>query len=146
MAISEIGREIQRRMKENNWSAAELTRRAGTGRTCIPDILSGKVANPRVDNLEKIANAFNCSIDDLQKKYKITSDGNILITDKDLAEREMRLQKRNKMDCIFKSLSDESMDIIIKIASALEEKERAQDCSNGLLPRRLYESDADASD
>lgn len=60
-----IRENLQRIMDERGMSAREVTAKAGTGRTAVSDILSGKSKSPGALTLDKIARALNVTIVDL---------------------------------------------------------------------------------
>ena len=72
MTQNRVAIEIKARMEHLGLTAAELGRRAGVGRTCIPDILTGNSINPRADTLKKIADALGCTPNDLVQSARVT--------------------------------------------------------------------------
>ena len=62
------------RMKEyrerENISMNQLAKKAGISQSLVCDIENGKVKNPGVRTMKRIADALNCSLDDL-----VTEDG-----------------------------------------------------------------------
>lgn len=58
---------IVRHMKRLGINTAELNRRAALNQTGAYDILNGKIAYPRLDTLEKIADALGVSLPSLMQ-------------------------------------------------------------------------------
>lgn len=56
-----IRHNLQRQMDECGVNAAELARRSRLNPTAVYDILKGKIRNPRVDTIEKVAAALGVS-------------------------------------------------------------------------------------
>ncbi|MBQ8443738.1 MAG: helix-turn-helix transcriptional regulator [Clostridia bacterium] len=48
----------------------EIARKTGLSRVTISNVLNNKQKNPKVETLEKISNALNCSMEELRRKIK----------------------------------------------------------------------------
>ncbi|RYE12839.1 MAG: XRE family transcriptional regulator [Rickettsiales bacterium] len=57
--------ELIRLMDMHDFNMKSLSVAAGLNETAIRDIIKGRVKNPRIDTLQKIAKVLNCSIGDL---------------------------------------------------------------------------------
>lgn len=58
-----LSKRISAMRKERGWSRWELARVSGLNQPRVGDIESGATENPRLDTLQKLADAFGCSID-----------------------------------------------------------------------------------
>lgn len=85
----DFGRRISERMLKKNWNQSDLARAAGLGRDSISTYVRGMVL-PDARNLKKLADALDCSPDDLMPsaermpqdtifEIRQTTDGKILI-------------------------------------------------------------------
>jgi len=66
-SISKIGKNIKRIRQKKGISQDRLSKRADLALNTIVNIESGKSPNPTIETLQKIANAFGVSIEDLIK-------------------------------------------------------------------------------
>lgn len=57
-------------LSDKKWSKYKLCKEAHLAQSTLSDILTGKNSNPRMDTIQKIANALNVPVSDL-----FTSDG-----------------------------------------------------------------------
>lgn len=57
---------------------AELAKQAGIPQSVISDIENGKTTNPRVGTLRKLADLFECTIDDLLRETQEGADEKVL--------------------------------------------------------------------
>jgi len=62
------GTRIKEFREARGWSQSELKRRSGVGQDAISRLESGHVQNPRIENVQKIADALEVSLDDLLRK------------------------------------------------------------------------------
>jgi transcriptional regulator with XRE-family HTH domain len=61
-----IAREIYRRMVEAGFSQKTLADAAGVNATYCRDLFAGRSKNPKSDQLQLIAKALDCTVEDLQ--------------------------------------------------------------------------------
>ena len=59
-----------------DYNRSELARKTNLSRQAITNILNGKQKNPKIQTLEKIANAIGCSIGELNEEIKKNSEKN----------------------------------------------------------------------
>ena len=59
--MSEIGKFVKLKREERNWKQADLCRACGVSDRCISDLESGQTAEPKWNNLCKIAKALSFS-------------------------------------------------------------------------------------
>jgi len=52
-------------LKKQNMTAAELSRKSGIDKGTISSILSGRVTNPAIHTVVRLANALNVPLDEL---------------------------------------------------------------------------------
>jgi phage repressor protein C with HTH and peptisase S24 domain len=60
-----LAAEIDRRMRAAGMNPKSLSRAAGVGETYISDILKGRSKNPKFEHVMKVAEALDCTLDDL---------------------------------------------------------------------------------
>lgn len=61
--MKQLAKRVKAMLGERNWSMYELQNRSGLNGARISDIVKGRTENPRLDTLQKLATAFECSID-----------------------------------------------------------------------------------
>jgi len=138
MTQNRVAIEIKARMDHLGLTAAELGRRAGVGRTCIPDILTGNSINPRADTLQKIADALGCTPNDLVQppRYTLTiSNGPgeepTVLTVIDPPEDAARQRKLDILLAHARHLPDGQLDTAITLLDALEKSSARSDRKDG---------------
>jgi DNA-binding Xre family transcriptional regulator len=99
------GIAIAAMMRARGWTEGELSRRARVTQPTIHRIITGESKEPRRSNLERIARALGCSIDDLYDPRAA------LDSTSGLDERAARFA------VMMADLSDEQIDLILQIAS-----------------------------
>lgn len=57
-----------------DYNRSDLARKTGLSRVTITNILNGKQKNPKSETLKKIAQVLNCTVDDLIKDNKESSN------------------------------------------------------------------------
>lgn len=60
-----VADEIRRRLRARGWTAKQLSLTAGLNESYVRDVLSRKSQRPRIAELLKIANALDCTVNDL---------------------------------------------------------------------------------
>jgi transcriptional regulator with XRE-family HTH domain len=65
MNDTHLVRELQRRMTLARLSQKRLALMAGLNETAVRDIVTGRSQHPRHDTLQKLANALDCTVNDL---------------------------------------------------------------------------------
>ena len=61
-----IAREIYRRMVEMGFNQKSLSNAAGLGDTYCRDLFAGRSRNPKTDQLQALAKALDCTVEELQ--------------------------------------------------------------------------------
>ena len=62
--MSNIGEILRNNRESNNLTLKQLAEISGVGPSTISDIENGKAKHPRMDTLEKLASAFQISVND----------------------------------------------------------------------------------
>lgn len=60
-----LTRRIRHEIEARGWTVRELERQAGLKENGVLSILKGRSLNPRIDTIQKIALAFDCTVGDL---------------------------------------------------------------------------------
>jgi transcriptional regulator with XRE-family HTH domain len=68
-----VGENLKRLREIRGWSQAELARRARMDRAHVARIEDGSYKSPRPENLEKLAQALNCDVDEITGREPIRS-------------------------------------------------------------------------
>ncbi len=100
-----VAKNIQDVMLERDIKAEALAEKAGLNRTAVYDILSGKSASPRLQTLEKIANAAGVDL------YRITVgplNAALDPVERKIVDQIVRLDpdKRQRLEAYLEGLSD----------------------------------------
>ena len=64
---SPVAREVHRRATEQGFTQKGLAVASGVNETYVRDLYKGKSKNPKGDQIEKIARALGCTVDDLRR-------------------------------------------------------------------------------
>jgi transcriptional regulator with XRE-family HTH domain len=97
------GNVVAAMMRAKGWSEGELSRRARIPQPTIHRIITGESKEPRRSNLERIARAFGCSIDDLYDPRAA------LDSSSQLDERAARFA------LMMSELSEEQIDLVLRV-------------------------------
>lgn len=62
------GKKVRELRKANNLTMSELAKKSGTASSYISDLENGKIKNPSINKIEKIAEALGVSLAELVKK------------------------------------------------------------------------------
>lgn len=63
--MSNIGNKIKELREKLNMSAKDLSLKSNVGQSTISEIETGKAKNPKMDTLQKLADALNVTVNDL---------------------------------------------------------------------------------
>ena len=72
--IVNLSYNIRYTISDNNTSVAAVARKAGLDPSIIRNCIRGQVI-PSQDNLKRIAEALDCTVDDLMKEYDTSMPG-----------------------------------------------------------------------
>jgi len=64
--------KIRKKITDNGWSVTGLEKKAGLRPGRVHNILSGRSKNPSIHTVKSIADAFNCSLNDLLEQHEST--------------------------------------------------------------------------
>ena len=64
------GKKVRELRKANNLTMSELAKKSGTASSYISDLENGKIKNPSINKIEKIAEALGVSLDELREHKK----------------------------------------------------------------------------
>jgi transcriptional regulator with XRE-family HTH domain len=117
------------------WSKYKLCKEANLAQSTLSDIISGKNSNPRLDTIQKIADALNVSVDTF---FDNKIDGSINENNK-LDNNDVVISKKAERD-IQKSLS-ETLDMLQNSQAGLMfDGEPLDDLTRELLAQSLENS------
>jgi len=68
-----LSARLKQKMQEHNISAHALEKRAGLKSSAVHNILYGRSKNPSINLIQTIAEALNCTLNDLLDNYQSTS-------------------------------------------------------------------------
>ena len=112
------GKKIRELRKANNLTMNELAKKSGTASSYISDLENGKIKNPSITKMEKIAEALGVSLDELRGKEtydkKVSRDIYNNMSEKDL----INLLGLNEEG--FKSLSEDRRNDFFEDLSNIE--------------------------
>lgn len=69
-----VAREVHRRMVDRGIGQKSLAQGAGLNETYVRDLFAAKSRNPKTDQLQKLADFFGCSLEDLTDPGGSSSD------------------------------------------------------------------------
>lgn len=81
--MSSVKEKVVQYMHDRGWSIVETAKRAGLPLVTIKSIVYGKSSGHKTNTLDKLAKAFDCTIDNLVSD-DVGEEGNNEILDKDL--------------------------------------------------------------
>lgn len=126
---------ILKAIENVGWSKYRLCKEANLAQSTLSDILTGKNTNPRMDTIQKIADALNVSVDTF---FDNKIDDSINETDK-LNDKTVVISKKAERD-IQKSLS-ETLDMLQNSQAGLMfDGEPLDDLTRELLAQSLENS------
>lgn len=64
-----IADNVKNMMKKKGWTIVQTSQRSLVPQITIKSIIYGKSINPKLETLEKLAKAFDCSINELTQKH-----------------------------------------------------------------------------
>ncbi|MCK8825977.1 helix-turn-helix domain-containing protein [Fuchsiella alkaliacetigena] len=113
----DIGKRIKKLRKEKNWTFKELNKETGISISFLNNIEKGR-SNPSIDNLEKIADAFEVTI------AYLLGQGRIEDFDQETAELIDNFSKKDSLKKIFmelKDLDDENAEKLLKTIKLIKD-------------------------
>lgn len=122
--IENIQEQVQSCTENKDVSTRELERQAGLKRGSIQNILDGKSSNPRIEIVMAIAEALNCTVDELLNKSASRSannqaeeeNSNKTIAWNSALYRDCIKEVENYLQVKNRNLSDEQILYLIKEA------------------------------
>ena len=95
--MSNIGEILRNNRESNNLTLKQLAEISGVGPSTISDIENGKAKHPRMDTLEKLASAFQISVNDFfdnkaDSDKKLNNKNSIILTEKDRRDIEKKVE------------------------------------------------------
>lgn len=90
--------KLVKALENKKWSAYKLWKVSGVSQSVISDIINGKVKNPTVKTLSKIADALGVSVNEFFDGEDCNSTTNEKYIDKDIRRIERARKKMNPKD------------------------------------------------
>lgn len=104
-------------LKVKGWSRYKLCKEANLAQSTLSDILNGKKLNPRMDTIQKIADALNVSVDTFftqnkkdtdEKKISLPDDSDIIRIER--ARKKMPEKEKEKMMKVLEAAFEKYFD------------------------------------
>lgn len=115
-----IANKIEKLMVERGWNQVDLANKSGIHQGTISNILNEKTTKVQIPNLQKLANAFGITVDELMErplpKPKIDPDVRLIL---DSMPEEARLFFRTS-----RKLPKEDVDAVVRIMKTINEKHK----------------------
>lgn len=93
MGISDLGKNVKRIREDKGWTLNKLKQESGIGYATLHDLENGKTQNLNSNNLLKVANALDMTIDDLLgNEYEVEE----LVVD-DIEETLMKILESDEL-------------------------------------------------
>ncbi len=97
----DLGGMISLRRKQRNLTIEELAKKSGVPKGTLNKIINGVTKDPQLETVRAIANALECSLDDLDDNsnvYVLSGSGNMLLDadEKELIKKYRDLDDRGK--------------------------------------------------
>lgn len=95
------GKKVRELRKANNLTMSELAKKSGTASSYISDLENGKIKNPSINKIEKIAEALGVSLGELRENNKV-----IDLTDPKTREALSKIPKETLIEDLKKKIED----------------------------------------
>lgn len=107
---NDVRSRLQLRMKSLGLNQTSTARKAGVAVTVVKDIMGGRSKNPRADNISKLANALECSVE-----WLITGKGDIHSSS--VPQGEISPYSEDQLDSAIELIADamEEQDIELEL-------------------------------
>ncbi|RXI52638.1 helix-turn-helix domain-containing protein [Clostridium tetani] len=117
--------KLVKALENKKWSAYKLWKVSGVSQSVISDIINGKVKNPTVKTLSKIADALGVSVNEFFDGEDTTSEEDDINVDEILIELSKTIKITPEIKKIVISLSKltpEDLDLIENLINSLSSK------------------------
>ena len=114
---------ILKKMKEKGFNTLSLSEKTGISVSTINKIVYGVTTNPTIDNLQAIANALNCRVDDFIDREEPTQG---YYLDPEAAEAAQEMFERKELRVLYDASRNVSKEDILQVADILAKLKKEQ--------------------